>query len=76
MELSQQAFADHLGVPRLWVTTVENGRGNPTFTRLLEVLGRAGLTLVVDDGKPSPVRPPRAAVDLDELLSNWSRVYR
>jgi transcriptional regulator with XRE-family HTH domain len=76
MGLSQQAFADLVGVPRLWVSTVENGHGNPTFTRLLAVAERAGLTVRLDDPLsdrlPATVTPSRPQVDLDGLLGGWA----
>jgi transcriptional regulator with XRE-family HTH domain len=71
MGLSQQAFADVLGVPRLWVVTVESGRGNPTFTRLLEVARRTGLVLLLDDPNEDDSVRSSVPVDLDALLASW-----
>jgi transcriptional regulator with XRE-family HTH domain len=46
--MTQQEFADFVGVPRLWVAQVETGKTNPTLSRILEVVRRAGLSLSLD----------------------------
>jgi transcriptional regulator with XRE-family HTH domain len=69
---SQQAFADLIGVPRLWVATIESGKGNPTLSRILEVCRGAGLVLRLDDAAPQPADPKRPPpADLDDLLGSW-----
>ena len=53
--LTQQEFAEHVGVPRLWVAQVETGRTNPKMARLLDVFRRSGLSLnVVGVDAPEP----------------------
>jgi transcriptional regulator with XRE-family HTH domain len=71
--LTQQAFADLIDVPRLWVATVESGRGNPTLSRLLAVCRGAGLVLRLDDSAAPQTadNSRRTTPDLDALLSSW-----
>jgi transcriptional regulator with XRE-family HTH domain len=87
LEMTQQEFARHVGVPRLWIAQVETGKTNPTLSRLLDVLRRAGLTLSVDvlpevkqrsdDADPMD-RPPtsKRRVDIDQHLSRFADAQR
>jgi transcriptional regulator with XRE-family HTH domain len=68
--LSQQQFAELVGVPRLWIAKMETGRGNPTFDRLVEVLERAGMSFQV------MFTPKPAVVDLDEHLAQFGGTVR
>ncbi len=85
--MTQQEFADHVGVPRLWVAQVETGKTNPTLVRLLAVVRRAGLSLSLDappDGRGRSTddlaadRPstPRRRADLDVHLSRFANTMR
>jgi transcriptional regulator with XRE-family HTH domain len=70
--MTQREFADFVAVPRLWIAQVETGTTNPTLTRLLDVLHRAGLSINVE---PAPARdrlPPKSEhVDLDTYLAGF-----
>jgi transcriptional regulator with XRE-family HTH domain len=81
--MTQQEFADFVGVPRLWVAQVETGKTNPTLSRLLEVVRLAGLSLSLDpppDDRDRPQAdldgavpsPRRHRVDLDDHLSRFA----
>ncbi len=85
--MTQQEFADHVGVPRLWVAQVETGKTNPTLSRLLEVVRRAGLSLSLDSPHDDRGRPqgdlaadqrstPRRRVNLDAHLSRFTNTAR
>lgn len=75
--MTQQEFAEHVGVPRLWVVQVETGKTNPKLSRLLDVFRRAGLTLnlvgtdpVVPPGGPATTHPERP--NLDDHLARFA----
>lgn len=85
--MTQQEFADHVGVPRLWVAQVETAKTNPTLSRLLLVVRRAGLSLNLDapsEHQRAPqdnlaaeqAGPLRGRVDLDEHLSRFGNTGR
>jgi len=84
--MTQQEFADQVGVPRLWVAQVETGKTNPTLSRLLEVVRRAGLSLSLDASPDGRRRPQddhaadqptqRRRVDLDAHLSQFVNTSR
>lgn len=82
--MTQHEFAAFVGVPRLWVAQVETGATNPTLSRLLDVIRRAGLTLSLDGPGVAavPLRreraelhaagPTREPIDLDHHLRRFS----
>ena len=76
--MTQQEFADHVHVPRLWVAQMETGKTNPKLSRLLDVLRRADLKLnlvgTTDSGVDTrvPVTPPPARPNLDDHLARFT----
>lgn len=78
--MTQQEFARYVGVPRLWVAQVETGKTNPTFSRLLQVVRRAGLSLSLDARSDSRMgsdngnkqSEPRRRPNLDGHLAKFS----
>ncbi len=71
--MTQQEFADHVGVPRLWVAQVETAKTNPTLSRLLLVVRRAGLSLSLD-APPDHERRPREDPTADQTSTSRRRV--
>lgn len=76
--MTQQEFADHVGVPRLWVVQMETGKTNPKLSRLLDVLRRADLMLDLvgptDAGVATRTRiaVSHARPNLDEHLARFT----
>lgn len=76
--MTQQEFADHVGVPRLWVVQMETGKTNPKLSRVLDVLRRADLSLDLvgptDAGgtAQTPAAESGARPNLDEHLARFT----
>lgn len=47
-DMTQQDLAERVGVRRLWITQLENGKGNTTIDPLLRCFDVLGLGLSVD----------------------------
>ncbi len=61
---TQQALARRVGVSRLWLLRVEQGRPGAQLGLILEALRALGLSILIE---AEPERPP-AAVDVDAIL--------
>ena len=69
---SQEAFADHCGVHRTFMGTIERGESNLSFSNLVKVSGGLGITL----SQLLSGLEKRAAVLADERTKSLSGIVR
>lgn len=53
--LTQQKLAEKVGVSRVWVVALEQGKPSAQIDLVLRTLRELGLTLRVDVGRPAPL---------------------
>jgi len=62
--LDQAELAERARVSRLWVSEVENGKTGAGIGRILRTFNVLGLTIIVDDEAPKPVRKRPSATTM------------
>lgn len=65
LDLTQQKLADQVGVSRVWIVALEQGKPSAQMELVLRTLRELGLTLRVDTGSPMP---SSKGIDLGAIL--------
>jgi y4mF family transcriptional regulator len=68
-EMSQQTLADKIGVSRLWVSEVENGKNRAEIGLILRALSALGISLSASDSKPAKKAGSVSDIDIDRIIS-------